>query len=97
MQRHAGRGHVRGNECLSVCRPTPLMPRALAAVLIARSAFRGSTAVPRSMVKTRPVSNQIEAALSRSTASLALTDRNSPTVAGERNTSRRERFALGSH
>jgi len=29
-----------------VCRPTPLMPRALAAVLIARSAFLGSTAVP---------------------------------------------------
>src|ERR1019366_10266626 len=29
------------NECLRVCRPTPLMPKALAAVLIARSAFLG--------------------------------------------------------
>ena len=34
------------NECLSVCRPTPVMPEALAAVLIARSAFLGSTAAP---------------------------------------------------
>jgi hypothetical protein len=59
--------------CLSVCRPTPLMPKALAAVLIARSAFLGSTAVPRSVVNTRTVSTQIEAALTRSTASLALT------------------------
>ena len=72
------------NECLNVCGPTPLMPRALAAVLIASSAFLGSTAVPRSVVNTRPVSTQIEAALSRSTAWLALTDRNSATVAGER-------------
>ena len=85
------------NEYLSVYRPTPLIPKAFAAVLIARSAFLGSTAVPRSVVKTRPVSTQIEAALSGSTAWLALTDRNSAAVAGERGTSRRERFALGSH
>ena len=84
------------NECLSVYRPTPLMPRALAAVLIARSAFLGSTAVPLSVVKTRPVSTQVEAALSRSAPWLALTDRNSATVAGERGTSRRERSVLGS-
>src|ERR1039458_7394383 len=97
MQWHAGREHVRGaNVCLSVCRPTPLLPRALAAVLIARSAFLGSTAVPLSVVNTSPVSPQIEAALSRSTAWLALTDRNSATVAGDRGTSRRERSVLGS-
>jgi len=48
------------NECLSVCRPTPLMPKALAAVLIARSAFLGSTAVPRSVVKTRPEDSALE-------------------------------------
>jgi hypothetical protein len=61
MQWHAGREHVRGaNVCLSVCRPTPLLPRALAAVLIARSAFLGSTAVPRSVVKTRPEDSALE-------------------------------------
>ena len=72
------------------------MPNALAAVLIARRAFLGSTAVPLSVVKTRPVSTQVEAALSRSAAWLALTDRNSATLAGERGTSRRERSVLGS-
>jgi hypothetical protein len=61
MQWHAGLEHVRGaNECLSVCRPTPLMPKALAAVLIGRSAFLGSTAVPRSVVKTRPEDSALE-------------------------------------
>src|ERR1035437_10854184 len=61
MPWHAGREHVRGGgECLSVCRPTALMPRALAAVLIARSAFLGSTAVPRSVVKTRPEDSALE-------------------------------------
>jgi hypothetical protein len=59
MQWLAGREHARG-ECLSVCRPTPLMPKALAAVLIARSAFLGSTAVPRSVVKTRPEDSALE-------------------------------------
>src|SRR5665811_234233 len=59
MQWHAGREHVRG-ECLNVCRPTPLMPKALAAVLIARSAFLRSTAVPRSVVKTRPEDSALE-------------------------------------
>jgi len=29
------------NQCHNVCRPTPLMPKALAAVLIARSASQG--------------------------------------------------------
>ena len=43
------------DECLSVCIPTPLIPKALAAVLIARSAFLGSTAVPLSVMNTRPV------------------------------------------
>jgi len=80
-----------------MCRPTPLMPRALVAVLIARSAFLESTAVPRSVVKTRPVPTQIEAALTRPTAWLALTDRNSAAVVGARGTSRRERCVLGSH
>jgi len=56
----------------------------------------GLTAVPFSVVKTRPVSAQIEAALSRSTAWLAMTDRNSAAVAGERDMSRRERPVLGS-
>jgi hypothetical protein len=32
-----------------------LMPKALAAALIARSAFLVSTAVPRSVMNTRPV------------------------------------------
>jgi hypothetical protein len=59
MQWHAGREHVRG-ECLSVCSPTPLMSKAVAAVLIARSEFLGSTAFPLSVVKTRPVSTQTE-------------------------------------
>jgi hypothetical protein len=36
------------------------MPRALAAVLIARSAFLRSTAVPRSVVKTRPEDSALE-------------------------------------
>ena len=44
-----------------------------AEALIARSAFLGSTAVPLSVVNTRPASTQIEAALTRSTAWLALT------------------------
>ena len=38
------------NECLSVCSPTPLMPKAMAVVLIACSALLGSTAVPLSVV-----------------------------------------------
>jgi hypothetical protein len=55
MRWHAGREHVRGaNVRLSVCRPTPLMPRALAAVLIARHAFLGSTAVPARCGQCRP-------------------------------------------
>jgi hypothetical protein len=41
--------------CLNLCRPTPLMPKALATALIARSAFLGSTAVPLSVMNTRPV------------------------------------------
>jgi hypothetical protein len=36
------------------------MPKALAAVLIARSAFLRSTAVPRSVVKTRPEDSALE-------------------------------------
>jgi hypothetical protein len=48
------------NECLSVCIPTPLMPKAFAAVLIARSALLGSTAVPLSVVKTRPADSALE-------------------------------------
>jgi hypothetical protein len=43
-----------------VCIPTPLMPKALAAVLIARSALLGSTAVPLSVVKTRPADSALE-------------------------------------
>ena len=41
MQWHAGREHVRGGECFSVRIPTPLMPKAMVAVLIARSALLG--------------------------------------------------------
>ena len=52
--------------CLNLCSPTPLMPKALAAALIARSPFLGSTAVPLSVMNTRPVSTQVEAALTRS-------------------------------
>src|SRR5450631_959578 len=36
--------------CLNLCRPTPLMPKALATALIARSPFLGSTAVPLSVL-----------------------------------------------
>ena len=36
------------------------MPKALAAVLIARSALLGSTAVPLSVVKTRPADSALE-------------------------------------
>ena len=36
------------------------MPKALAAVLIARSAFLGSTGVPLSVVKTRPADSALE-------------------------------------
>jgi hypothetical protein len=43
-----------------VCIPTPLMPKALAAVLIARSALLGSTTVPLSVVKTRPADSALE-------------------------------------
>ena len=54
-----GREHARG-ECLSVCIPTRLMPKALAAVLIARRALLGSTAVSLSVVKTRPADSALE-------------------------------------
>jgi hypothetical protein len=70
------------NQCHSVCRPTSLMPKALAAALIARSPFLGSTAVPLSVVNTRPVSTQIEAALTRSPAWLALTHPRAPQARG---------------
>jgi hypothetical protein len=73
------------------------MPKALAAALIARSAFLGSTAVPLSVVNTRPASTQIEAALTRSTRFARLDPPKSATVAGEGGTLRRERFGLGSH
>jgi hypothetical protein len=53
MQWHAGLSMCVANDCLSVCRPTPLTPKAFAAVLIAPSALLGSTAVPLSVVKTR--------------------------------------------
>ena len=47
-------------ECLSVCSPTPLTPKSLAAVLIARSALLGSTVVRLSVVKTRPADSALE-------------------------------------
>src|SRR5450631_316469 len=82
MQWRAGREHVRGNQCHSVFSPTPLLPKALAVVLIARSALLGSTAVPLPVVKTRLVSIKIEAALSRSTAWLAFTHPRAPQSRG---------------
>src|SRR5664280_892349 len=42
------------NQCLSVCIPTPIMPKALAAVLLARSALLGFDCRPLSVVKSRP-------------------------------------------
>ena len=60
------------NQCHSVCRPTPFIPKALAAS-DRPQCLLGLTAVPLPVVKTRPVSTKIEAALSRSTAWLALT------------------------
>src|ERR1019366_1867602 len=83
------------NQCHSVCRPTPFLPKALAAS-DRPQCLLGLSAVPLPVVKTRPVSTQIEAALSRSTAWLALTDHNSAAVAGERDMSRCERSVLGS-
>ena len=59
------------------------MPKALAAVLIARSTFLGSTAVPLSVVNTRPASTQIEAALTRSPTWLALTTQERHSRGGE--------------
>ena len=69
--------------CLNLCRPTPLMPKALATALIARSAFLGLTAVPLSVVNTRLASTQIEAALTRSPTWLALTHRELHSRGGE--------------
>jgi hypothetical protein len=43
-----------------MCSPTPLTPKSFAAVLIARSALLGSTAVPLSLVKTRPADSALE-------------------------------------
>src|SRR5664280_301379 len=56
--------------------PKPWLP------LIAPSASLGLTAVPLPVVKTRPVSTKIEAALSRSTAWLALTHPRAPQSRG---------------
>ena len=55
------------NQCHSVCRPTAFIPKALAAS-DRPQCLLGLAAVPLPVVKTRPVSTQIEAALSRSTA-----------------------------
>jgi hypothetical protein len=60
------------NQCHSVCRPTPFIPNALAAS-DRPQCLLALTAAPLPVVKTRPVSTKIEAALSRSTAWLALT------------------------
>jgi hypothetical protein len=65
--------HVRGSKSVPQRgRPTPFMPKALAA-FDRPQCLIGLTAVPLPVLKTRPVSAQIEAALSRSTAWLALT------------------------
>ena len=65
-------------------------------MLIARSALRGSTAVPVSVVNTWPLLNShIACSESLDSMWLTLTGRRSPTVAGEGGTSRRERSALG--
>jgi len=69
------------NQCHSVCRPTPFIPKALAAS-DRPQCLLGLTAVPLPVVKTRPVSAQIEAALSRSTAWLALTHPRAPQSRG---------------
>jgi hypothetical protein len=69
------------NQCHSVCRPTPFIPKALAAS-DRPQCLLGLTAVPLPVVKTRPVSTKIEAALSRSTAWLALTHPRAPQSRG---------------
>src|ERR1017187_3533252 len=78
MQRHPPpRACARLNRCYSVCRPTPFIPKDLAAS-DRPQCLLGLTAVPLPVVKTRPVSTKIEAALSRSTAWLALTHPRAP-------------------
>src|SRR5664280_643561 len=68
-------------KCHSVCRPTPFIPKALAA-FDRPQCLLGLTALPLPVVKTRPVSTKIEAALSRSTAWLALTHPRAPQSRG---------------
>jgi hypothetical protein len=82
-------------QCHSVRKPTPFIPKALAAS-DRPQCLLGLAADFLFVVNTTSVSTQIEAALSRSTAWLVLTDRKSATVAGERGTLRHERSVLGS-
>ena len=75
------RACARLHQCDSVCRPTPFIPKALAAS-DRPQCLLGINAVPLPVVKTRPVSTKIEAALSRSTAWLALTHSRAPQSRG---------------
>jgi RimJ/RimL family protein N-acetyltransferase len=94
MQWHPRHEHVRGKSV-----PQRVQTDTVHAQILGRGAdcpqcLLGLTAVPLSVVKTRPVSTKIEAALSRSTDWLALTHPKSATVAGERGTLRGERSVL---
>jgi hypothetical protein len=94
MQWHAGREHARGV-------PQPVQPDIADAQGLGRGADRpqcvpGSTAVPLLVVNTRLASTQIEAALTRSTAWLALTRPRAPQSRGRGARYGRERSVLGS-
>ena len=81
--RHPATSVCAANQCHSVCRPTPFIPKALAAS-DRPQCLLGLTAVRLPVVKTRPVSTQIETALRRSTTCLALTHPRAPQSRGRR-------------
>jgi hypothetical protein len=67
MQWHPRHEHVRGKSVPQRVQTDTVIPKALAASYRPQCLL-GLTAVPIPVVTTRPVSTQIEAALSRSTA-----------------------------
>ena len=72
MQWHPRHEHVRGKSVPQRVQTDTVIPKALAAS-DRPQCLLGLTAVPLPVVKTRPVPTKIEAALSRSTAWLTLT------------------------
>src|SRR5664280_1064472 len=85
------------NQCHSVCRPTPFIPKALAAS-DRPQCLLGLTAVPLPVVNTRPVSalHPDRGRLEPLDCLARLDPPKSATVAGDRGTLRGERSVLGS-